>query len=255
MEKISVVIITKNEAEDIKDCLESVKELNEIIVIDCGSTDDTVKIAKKYTKRVLYRKWDNYANQKNFGISKAKNRWVLSIDADERISRYLKQEIKSLKFDYDGYLIPVKNIFLKRWLKHGGQYPDYHLRLFDRFKGKFELKNRQVHEGISVKSGNTGRLKEFILHYSYKNIADYFEKFNDYTYLDAKGRFKNGIKPSVYGLFLRPIQRFFKWYVMKLGLLDGMPGLVFYMCSSFYVFVSEVKLLERYDFRGLKWRT
>ena len=253
--KISAVIITKNEEDNIKDCLDSLGFADEIIVVDAESTDKTVAVAKRLSAKIFVRKWDNFANQKNFGISKAKNKWILSIDADERVSKELRREISFLKFDKDGYLMPVKNYFLGKWLKHGGQYPDYHLRLFNRSKGKFESRVKQVHEGVFLKNGSTAKLKSDIIHYSYKNIAGYFEKFNNYTYLDARGRFENGVKPSFYGIFLRPLFRFIKWYKLKLGFLDGVQGLVFHALSAFYVFVSEVKLLEMNKFKGLKWRT
>jgi glycosyltransferase involved in cell wall biosynthesis len=257
MNYISAVIITKNEEKNIRDCLKSLDFVNEIIIVDAESNDRTIEIAKKFTKKIYVRKWDNYANQKNYGILKAKNNWILSIDADERVSEELKKEILSLDFKKDGYFIPIKNYFLGKWLKYGGQYPDYHLRLFNKLKGRFLLKIKEVHESVYLNSVKIQKLKGTILHYSYPNIFFYFEKFNKYTYLDAVGRFKNNIRPSIYGIFIRPIHRFFKWYILKLGILDGIPGLLFYIFSSFYIFVAEMKLLELYkfNFKVLKWRT
>jgi glycosyltransferase involved in cell wall biosynthesis len=229
---------------------------HEIIVIDGMSSDRTVKIASKYADKVIKRRWDNYSNQKNFGIRKAKNRWILSIDADERVSKELAAEIKCLEFDKDGYLLPIKNFFLGRWLKHGGQYPDYHLRLFKKNKGSFKFGIRQVHEGVVLKSESTGYLKGPLLHYSYRDIETYFDKFNKYTDLDALGRFKNGKKPSVYGLFIRPVHRFIKWYIIKAGFLDGMNGFLFHLFSAVYYFTAELKLYEKYGYRKgvLVWR-
>ncbi|MFH1825457.1 MAG: glycosyltransferase family 2 protein [Candidatus Firestonebacteria bacterium] len=257
MNHISAVIITKNEEKNIKDCLKSLDFVEEIIVVDTESSDKTVKVAKRFTEKVYLRTLDNYANQKNFGISKAKNEWILSVDADERVSDKLKKEILSKNLNKDGYFIPIKNYFLGRWLKYGGQYPDYHLRLFKKSKGRFYSKIKQVHEGVSLNSRNAGKLNCSILHYSYPNISFYFEKFNRYTYLDALGRFQNHLKPSIYGVFIRPIYRFIKWYILKLGALDGISGLLFHIFSAFYIFASEIKLLELYKFnlKVLKWRS
>ncbi len=258
MEKISVVVITKNEERNLDDCLRSVSFADEIIIVDAGSTDNTVKIAKKFTKKVFTRKWDNFANQKNYGIDRAKNDWVLSLDADERVSFALRAELKSLRLAGEGYAIPIRNFFLGKWLKYGGQYPDYHLRLFNRRKGRFMFNVRQVHEGIYLKGGAVEkRLENCLEHYSYQSLYGYLRKFNNYTYLDAKGRKENGLEPSVYGLFFRPASRFFKWYFLKLGALDGLHGLIFHTLSAFYYFTCELKLLELcgYETKGLKWRT
>ncbi|MEI7905153.1 MAG: glycosyltransferase family 2 protein [Candidatus Firestonebacteria bacterium] len=256
MEKISAVVITKNEELNIEACLRSISFADEIIVVDAASNDRTVEIAKRFTKKIFIRKWDNYANQKNFGIDRTRNRWVLSIDADERASFGFRQEIERLKYDKDGYLLPLKNYFLGRWLKRGGQYPDHHLRLFKKNQGRFLFNGRQVHEGVYLKTKNTGRTTSGLDHYSYTNIYSYFRKFNNYTYLDALGRFESGETPSYYGLFFRPVHRLFKWYVFKLGLLDGVHGLVFHTFSAFYYFICELKLFEYYEFKTgeLKWR-
>ena len=258
MEKISVVIITKNEERNLEACLRSVSFADEIIVVDADSTDNTVKIARKFTSQVFNRKWDNFANQKNFGIDRARNEWVLSIDADERVSFALREELKNLRPAAGGYAFPIRNYFLGKWLKHGGQYPDYHLRLFNRRKGRFMFNVRQVHEGVYLKEGALEKkLENCVEHYSYQSIYAYLRKFNNYTYLDAKGRKEKGLAPSVYGLFLRPVHRFLKWYFLQLGALDGLHGLLFHSFSAFYYFTCEVKLFELHGFnpKVLKWRT
>ncbi len=258
MEKISVVVITKNEERNLEVCLRSVSFANEIIIVDAGSSDKTVKIAQKFTKNVFTRKWDNFANQKNYGIDRAKNDWVLSLDADERVSFALREELKNLKPLGEGYAFPIKNYFLGKWMKHGGQYPDYHLRLFNRRKGRFMFNVRQVHEGVYLKEGaRERRLDNCLEHFSYESIYSYIRKFNSYTYLDARGRSEKGVSPSIYGIIFRPVHRFFKWYFLQLGMLDGIHGLIFHSLSAFYYFTCELKLLEMngYNPKAFKWRT
>ncbi|OGF51806.1 MAG: hypothetical protein A2044_08605 [Candidatus Firestonebacteria bacterium GWA2_43_8] len=257
MRNISAVIITKNEESNIADCLQTLDFVDEIIIIDSESTDKTVQIARKYTKKIFSKRWEGYASQKNYGISKAKNEWVLSIDADERVSEELKQELVSLKYEMEGYLLPIKNFFLGRWLRYGGQYPDYHLRLFKKNKGRFAYGIKEVHETVNIEKGKVAKLKNPMLHYSYNSVSAYFHKFNSYTYLEAPGRFKRNKKPSWYGLFIRPWMRFFKFYLLKLGCLDGVRGLLFYSFSGFYVFASELKLFEMYRFsrKEIKWKS
>ncbi|OGF47171.1 MAG: hypothetical protein A2231_09450 [Candidatus Firestonebacteria bacterium RIFOXYA2_FULL_40_8] len=257
IKNISAVIITKNEEANIADCLQTLDFVNEIIIVDSDSNDKTVHIAGGYTKKIFNRKWDGYASQKNFGISKAKNEWILSIDADERVSEELKEEIKSLAFDKEGYLLPIKNYFLGSWLKYGGQYPDYHLRLFKKSKGKFSYGVKEVHETVNIDKKIIKKLQNPMLHYSYNSVSAYFHKFNSYTFLEAAGRFKRNKKPSWYGLFLRPSFRFIKYYIMKLGIMDGVRGLLFHLFSSFYVFSSELKLFEMFRFnkKEIRWKS
>ena len=256
-EKISAVIITKNEEHNIVDCLQTLDFADEIIVVDSGSNDKTVAFAKKYTKKIFTWNWAGYAAQKNYGISKAKNDWIFSIDADERVSEELKQELVNLDYNKEGYLLPLKNYFLGRWLRYGGQYPDYHLRLFKKSKGSFVYGEKEVHETVNINKSKTGKIKYPLLHYSYNSISAYFHKFNSYTKLEAMGRFQRNIKPGWYGIFIRPLQRLFKWYVLKLGFRDGMRGFIFHTLSAFYIFSSELKLFEMYKFskKEIKWRS
>ncbi len=257
MEKISAVIITRNEEQNIVDCLQTLDFLDEIVVVDSGSSDKTVFLAKKYSKKVFAREWKGYAAQKNYGISRTRNDWILSIDADERISEELKKEILELEFKADGYFLPVKNFFLGKLMKYGGQYPDYHLRLFRKSKGKFTYSAKDVHETVRISGSKIVRLNNPILHYSYNSVSGYFHKYNSYTYLDASGRFHRNIKPSWYGMLIRPVSRFFKWYFFKLGILDGTRGLIFHLFSALYIFTAELKLFEIYhhNYRDIKWKT
>jgi len=178
MGKLSVVISAFNEEKKIEDCLKSVSFADEIIFVDNSSTDQTLKIAKKYTPKIFVRENNPMLNiNKNFGFSKAKNDWILSLDADERISPELAKEIQSSiinhKSSVAGYWIPRKNIIFGKWIEHTGWYPDYQLRLFKKGKGRFEEKH--VHEMIKLE-GEAGKLESPIIHYNYENISHFLKK-------------------------------------------------------------------------------
>ncbi len=232
MEKISTVIITYNEEKNIKDCLESVKWTDEIIVVDSYSTDNTIKICKKFGKKVkiFKRKWDSYSNQKNFGIKKTKYNWILSIDADERITPALKEEIKKVlarNQKCNGYKIPRKNFYFGKWIKWGGNYPDYQLRLFNKKYGEF--KNVPVHEGVIV-NGKVCALKNPMLHFSYKSIDDYFKRLIKYTELEKEILISKKVKINIftilYYIIFLPFKKFVSRFIFKLGFLDGLDGLI-----------------------------
>lgn len=255
---ISAVLITKNEEANIEDCLKSVLFLDEVIVIDAKSTDRTVEIVKKYTSKVIVKEWSNFAEQKNYGINLAKNNWIINIDADERISLELASEIIKIKDSLEkednlirGYKIPVKNYYFDKFLKHGGFYPDFHLRLFDKRYGKFESRIINVHEGVHI-AGEIRNLKGYIIHYTYKNIKDYFFKFNKYTTMESQGYFNNRFYSTGYNLIIKPLHRFVKNYIIKVGFLDGISGFLACIFSSFYIFVVELKLIEYYRFNNTK---
>ncbi|MBN1384999.1 MAG: glycosyltransferase family 2 protein [Elusimicrobia bacterium] len=241
--KISVVIITKNEQDDLPYCLENVKWADEIIVVDSGSTDTTVDTAKRFGAKVFERKWEGYGIQKNFAIDKAVNKWVLSIDADEVISPELQREIKEIikgSDDYVAFKIPRKLIFQGKFLRWGGCYPDYQIRLFRKGKARFNLD--LVHEKLDV-DGKIGRLKNSLEHHSYKNLSDYFERFNRYTTLNALKRFDNKNKFYLWQYLYAPI-KFIKIYFLKLGFLDGSAGLNWALLCSFFDIVKFLKLKE-----------
>lgn len=186
---ISAVVITYNEEANIGDCLESISWTDEIIVIDSGSTDKTVEIAKKYTDKVFMHEWSGYSAQKNHGIRLTKEDWILSIDADERVTYDLKKEILANlgSKSFNGFYMPRRSYFLGKWLKYSGWYPDYQLRVFRKSDGKFN--ERVVHEGVKV-SGDIGYLDSDLIHFPYGNLTHYFEKFNEYTDLSSKNSLK-----------------------------------------------------------------
>lgn len=238
---LSVVIITHNEEDNIRDCLESVKWADEIVVVDSFSTDKTVEIAREYTDKIIQREWDGYGAQKQFALEQTTSDWVLSVDADERITPELRQEILSTKLDKDGYDIPFKFYWLGRQLRFGGCGKERHLRLFKRQKAKFT--QAPVHEDVLI-DGKTGCLKNPIVHFSYKDIADYFTRFNHYSTVEALKKFKQGKRVIFILQIFASILDFVKRYVLKLGFLDGVPGFLWASFSSFHRLVKYAKLWE-----------
>lgn len=244
----SVVIVTKNEERNIGDALESVKDFEDIVVVDSFSEDRTVQICKEYTDRIFQHKWQGYAKQKQIAIDYAKKDWVFLLDADERMSPELKKEISNLftdktKIVYQGYYIPRKNYFLGKWIKHSGWWPDYTIRLFR--KDSSRVQQREVHEKVIVK-GQTGYLKNPLEHYTYETISEFIFKMQNYSTLSAKEIIKEKIPPTV--LFLKmtinPIFTFIKMFLLKQGFRDGFHGFILSVLYSFYTFLKYLKTWE-----------
>lgn len=241
---ISVLIICKNEEKTIRSCLESVKWADEIIIIDSYSTDNTLEICKDYTDKIYKNKWEGFAKQKIFGLSKCSGEWIFSIDSDEVCPKELKEEILTKINDcFDGYLIPRKNYFKNHRLKFGGTHPDYQLRLFKR--NKVKLNNRIVHESFII-DGNLGKLKNSIEHYPYRTFKEYLEKINNYSSLSAEEKFKNSKKTNIFLIIFRPIFEFKKNYFLQLGFLDGIAGFYKALFHSLTKLYTEIKLWELY---------
>ncbi len=240
---ISAVIITLNEEANIADCLASVSWAREIVVVDTGSSDRTREIALRFTPNVHEREWKGYSDAKTHAISLATSEWVLSLDADERVTPGLRAEIESLPADpgVEGFLVPIRPLFLGRWISHCGWYPGYKLRLFR--KAGATMTQRRLHEGVRV-PGRVGRLAGPLEHYAYPTVRSYFEKFPRYTDLAAAELHERGRRASAFDIALRPLFSFLKMFFLKLGFLDGLEGLVLCAFSSFYVLVKYVKLRE-----------
>jgi glycosyltransferase involved in cell wall biosynthesis len=242
--RISAIVITKNEAENIRECLASLQWVDEIVVVDAESTDDTTSQAKAFTGKVFVRRWEGYSAAKNFALSQCTNEWVLWIDADERVTPELREEILMTlagNRDANGFEIPRLANFLGKWICHGGWYPGYVLRLFRRTAGRFN--DRQVHEGVLVE-GRIGRLNNHLLHYTDRSLQHYFEKFNRYTSLAAEELHRKGRRFYLWDLLLRPAWFFFRMYVLKTGFLDGLQGFILASLSAAYVFAKYAKLWE-----------
>lgn len=243
-EKVSVTVITRNEEGEIDACLQSLAWADEIVVVDSGSTDRTVEIARKYTEKVFHHEWPGYAAQKNWAIEQASHPWILSVDADERVSKTLQEEIRQVLGSSSpsvGYLIPRKNFFLGRWIRHGGWSPDYVLRLFKRESGCFG--ERKVHESVTVR-GPVGTLESPLEHYTYRSMEDYFDRMDRYSTLAAEEMFEQGKRANGIDLFLRPWATFIKMVFLRQGFRDGIDGLLLGRLYSVYTFSKYAKLYK-----------
>lgn len=241
--KISVIIITGNEEKNIRECLESVKWAEEIVVVDSESKDNTVEIAKRFTDNVYIRKWEGYANQKSYALNLAKNEWVLSLDADERVTIELAAEISNLKLDstsLDAYKIHRDNYFLGKKINHCGWGNDYQLRLFR--KSKTKLTERLVHEGFIV-DGKISTLKNSIIHYSYENLKDGFAKINEYSTLEANEKYQRK-NVSGFTIMLYPVIGFVQHYIFRKGFLDGSRGLLISLMHAMTKLQVQMKIWE-----------
>ncbi len=242
--KLAAMVITRNEEKHILSCLESLHFADEIVVLDSGSTDKTVEFARRYTDRVYQVEWRGYSGTKQIALEKTGAEWVLWVDADEKISPELAREIKDvLEKDepHNAYRMPRKAYFLNRWIRHGGWYPGYVVRLFR--KGLASFSSNHVHEQLEV-NGRTGTLKGAIEHDTDDSIAHYFDKFNTYTTLASMELAERGKKYSFPGLLIRPLHMFSKMYIFRQGFRDGMEGLLLALFSTCYVFTKYAKLWE-----------
>ena len=243
--KLSVAIIALNEGKKIKDCLQSVKFADEIILVDSGSADKTQDIAKSLGAKCSSRSFDGYSEQKNFAIGQCTGDWILSLDSDERISEALAKEIQVIiqtSGAADGYWIKRENYIFGKHLRFGSSKGgDEQLRLIRRGKGKFEGK---IHERIQV-SGSTGKLNNTMIHLSTETLSEYFKKLERYTTLEAESLFTSGYQPTWCDYSLKPFGQFIYAYFFKLGFLDGWAGLQFQALSSFYTFIKYAKLKEK----------
>ena len=242
--KISTTVITFNEEENIKKCIESVKSFSdEIILVDSGSTDKTVEIAKRLNCKIFKRKFDNYAKQKNFAISKTKNDWIFSIDADEVASEELVKEIDFRFHEVDtadAYSIPRKNFILGKFIKHTRWQPelDRHVWLFNKTKAKWV---GDVHEEVQV-NGRVGKMKSAKLHYQDKTISEFLSKLDKYSEIEAEILFKNKKRFSLLKAILQVKYNFFIRYIYRLGFLDGWRGFVLSYLMAIYHFEIWMKL-------------
>jgi glycosyltransferase involved in cell wall biosynthesis len=249
---ISAVVHAYNEERNLPACLASLKFADEIVVIDNESTDRTAALARAAGARVVtFRGRYGYPEPARvFGLSQLRGEWVFILDADERATPELGAELRRLAADPaagDGYWVPIRNFHFGRWLRHGGLYPDLHLRFFRRGRGGYPEVG--LHRGIRV-PGETGCAGADILHYSYRDLEHYFEKFDRYTTVEAERIVAAGRRPAGYDLILKPVHRFLKSYVFGGGWLDGQAGFLFHVFSAAYVFVSEAKAWDEYRRRG-----
>jgi glycosyltransferase involved in cell wall biosynthesis len=245
MKKLSVVLITFNEEDRLAEALISCKDIaDEIIVVDCFSTDKTCDIAAQYGAKIVKHKFIDFGSQKNVALDQAKNDWVLNLDADERVSDLLKGEIRKFKkmedTSADGFYLNRKTYYLNRWIKHSGWYPDRKLRLFKKSKSRWK---GRIHEAL-ILDGESSRMKGDILHYTYRNISDHINRLNKYSEIQAEDIVDKGKKLLYLRFLLLPPVTFIRFYIWKLGFLDGLPGFVIALVSSWATAMKYMKAIE-----------
>ncbi len=243
---VSVIVITKNEERNIRECLTTVGWAKELVVVDAGSEDQTVAIAKEFTPHVHVRPWDGYGAAKNFALACCTSEWILWLDADERVTPDLQTEIatalNSVPEDVAGFTVPRLANFLGTWIRHCGWYPGRVTRLFRRSAGRFS--EERVHERLLL-SGKTLALRSDLLHYTDRDLAHYFDKYNRYTSLAAEELQERGVRFGATATVLRTLWTFMRMYVIRGGFLDGTAGLILCVSSASYVFTKYAKLWER----------
>lgn len=245
MPRLSVVVITRNEAANVRAALESVRWADELVVVDSGSTDETVCIARQIANRVTQHAWEGYGAQKNFASGLATHDWILSLDADERVSPGLAREIRAL-LDAEptarGYRLPRVTHYLGRWLRSTDWYPDLQLRLYDRRAACWN--DRLVHESVAV-DGPVGRLQGELEHHAYRDVSHHLQTIDRYTTLAARQMSREGRRAGWVDLAVRPPAAFLRNYVVRRGLRDGAPGLIVSLLNAGYVFLKFAKLWEQ----------
>jgi glycosyltransferase involved in cell wall biosynthesis len=240
-QRVSAAIIARNAATQIEACLASLDFADEIVVVDSGSVDRTPEIAEAAGARVIRQAWLGYGPQKRFAVDQASNDWVLCLDADERVSAALRASLLEVLAApaFRAYEMPRCNRFMGAWLRHGEGYPDRILRLFDRRAARWS--DDLVHEKV-VTGERIGRLHGDLLHESAESLHGYLEKQNAYTTLQAQALYDKGTRASFAKLVLSPLVRFLKFYVLRGGFLDGIPGLVHVTIGCFNSFCKAAKL-------------
>ena len=240
---LSAVLITRNAASVLEACLESLAFADDIVIVDSSSSDRTAEIAERRGARVVQKEWLGYGRQKQFAVEQARHDWVLCLDADERVSPRLAASVQAALAAPSSpvYRMARCNRFLGRWLRHGEGYPDWSPRLFNRMNARWS--DDLVHEKV-LYAATPGTLEGDLLHDSFDDLAAYLERQNRYTTLAARQAFEAGRSAGLFHLVLSPVVRFFKFYVFRLGFLDGLPGLLHISIGCMNSYIKYAKLIE-----------
>jgi glycosyltransferase involved in cell wall biosynthesis len=244
MPRLSVTVIALNQEGNIGECLASAAFADDIVVVDTGSTDRTIEVARTYTDRVFTTSWRGFGRTKNYALDQARGNWVFSLDTDERVPAALREEIEAVvtaNGPLHGYRVPRKNYFCGRWIRHLGWYPDFTLRLFRRDQGCF--KDREVHEEVVV-AGPVGNLQTPLDHYSYRSVSEYVTRMDRYARLAAIELAKRGRRPYPGELVYRPLFTFLHLYFLRQGFLEGTTGYTLAVLMSMYKFLKYYYLRE-----------
>ena len=244
MPKVSVTIITLDEAEHIAAAIDSVSWADEVVVVDSGSSDGTVEIARSKGARVSTRPWTGYADQKNHAATLASHDWILSLDADERVTPELALEVRTLLRSEPakkGYRVPRVTFHLGRWIRTTDFYPDYQARLYERGAGTWL--GEFVHESVQV-AGGTGYLRGELQHYSFHDLFDHVSRINRYSNLAARQMYVRGRRATAFHLLMHPPAAFLRNYLLRRGFLDGSAGLLISLMNAYSVFLKFAKLWE-----------
>jgi glycosyltransferase involved in cell wall biosynthesis len=241
---VTVTVITLNESANLAAALDSVRWADEIVVVDSQSTDETVAIAQRYTDRVIVRPWPGYVDQKNFAAAQATHDWIFSLDADERVTPELAEEIKAILAAgpvCPGYRVPRMSYYLGRWIRSTDWYPDYQLRLYDRRRGRWV--GRSVHEGVQA-DGEVGRLRSDLQHYPYPDVSHHLKTIDEYSTLAARQMFEDGRRIGGLGILLHGYGAWLRNYILRGGFRDGIVGFLVSGFNAAYVALKYVKLWE-----------
>ena len=241
---VTVTIITLNESRHIAAAIDSAAWADEILVVDSGSTDDTVAIATAKGVRVMSRTWPGYVDQKNYAASVASHDWIFSLDADERVTPALADEVRQVVASDPverAFRVPRVTFHLGRWVRTTDFYPDYQTRLYDRRAARWQ--GKYVHESV-VADGPSGQLKNELQHYSYRDLADHLDRINKYSTLAAQQMYEGGRRAGVVDLLLHPPAAFLRNYVLRGGFSDGTAGLALSLVNAYSVFLKFAKLWE-----------
>jgi glycosyltransferase involved in cell wall biosynthesis len=244
-EKCSVTVITLNEERNLRDCLRGVSWADEIVVVDSGSTDRTLEVAREFTGSIFTNAWTGMREQKNFAAERARNDWILNLDADERLTSEGQEEIKGVLREprHAGYEFPRKNIFLGKWMRHGGWHPDRTLRLYRKDLGSFAGIN--PHSNVVLKSGTTGQLESPLVHYTYTSFAHYISKQFPYSDAAAREVVGKGAAPISSGrIFVKTSWKFVETFILKRGFLDGPHGLIVALGACFAAYMKQARIWE-----------